>query len=306
MNLLQAAAPLLIPIVVGMILGRLGWLGDTGVRRLVAFTYWIGFPLMLLHGLGHSAPPDPSLGMALGAYAVCMCSILGVAILIARAMGFDAQVRAGMPMAASMGNTGFFGVPLAVSLFGEAQRGPATALLTADFVILLTLAVATLQSARPGGSIPRLIARVLFNPTVAGGVVGLWLSLGHIELPRAIDLPLSWIAVGASPVALLALGGLMGREPVIPRSGEFAPLALTLALKLVAAPLLTWTLLGLLGLRPDLRATATLLAACPTAVNVFIQTRSLDVFARGASQAVILGTAASALTLPLIVWLISF
>jgi predicted permease len=56
--------------------------------------------------------------------------------------------------------------------------------------------------------------------------------------------------------------------------------------------MLTW-----LGVDPIARATVTLLAACPTAVNVFIQTRALDVFARGAAQAVIAGTILSLLSL---------
>ena len=44
---------------------------------------------------------------------------------------------------------------------------------------------------------------------------------------------------------------------------------------------------------------ATLLAAAPTAVNVFIQTRTYGVFARGAARTVALTTALSLLTLAL-------
>jgi malonate transporter len=52
------------------------------------------------------------------------------------------------------------------------------------------------------------------------------------------------------------------------------------------------------------RNTATLLAACPTAVSVFIQTRTLNVFAKGGAMAVVLATAVSVVTLPLLgAWL---
>ena len=77
-------------------------------------------------------------------------------------------------------------------------------------------------------------------------------------------------------------------------------MALALVLKLMLAPLLVWLVLGAATVAPELRATATLLAACPTAVNVFIQTRNIGVFARGAAEAVIAGTVLSAISLTLI------
>jgi hypothetical protein len=116
-------------------------------------------------------------------------------------------------------------------------------------------------------------------------------------LPGPIDLPLSWLAATASPVALVALGGLIGRERERPGPDDVAPLALTLTLKLLVAPLLVWSALGLAGIEPPVRATLTLLAACPTAVNVFIQTRALDIYARGAALAVIMGAVISAASL---------
>lgn len=83
----------------------------------------------------------------------------------------------------------------------------------------------------------------------------------------------------------------------------------TLVELLVSFLIVSFGLLALLALQnnaikynktTELRATATLLAACPTAVNVFIQTRKMGVFARGAAEAVIAGTVLSALTLSLI------
>ena len=82
-------------------------------------------------------------------------------------------------------------------------------------------------------------------------------------------------------------------------------IALALGVKLLAAPLLVWIALGLVGASAEARATATLLAACPTAVNVFIQTRAFGVFARGAAEAVVAGTVLSALTLTLIAHFLS-
>jgi malonate transporter len=65
-----------------------------------------------------------------------------------------------------------------------------------------------------------------------------------------------------------------------------------------------WFATSLVSADPVFRNTATLLAACPTAVSVFIQTRTLNVFAKGGAMAVVLATAVSVVTLPLLgAWL---
>jgi predicted permease len=48
------------------------------------------------------------------------------------------------------------------------------------------------------------------------------------------------------------------------------------------------------------RATALVMAACPTAVTVFIQARTAGVFGEGSAQVVALSTLASAVSLTLI------
>ena len=98
---------------------------------------------------------------------------------------------------------------------------------------------------------------------------------------------------------------MIGLEAGKPAPGETPPVAWSVVMKLFAAPALVWLLVGFSGADPLFRATATLLAACPTAVNVFIQTRTFDVFARGGAMAVVAGTVLGAVTLPLVGALLS-
>lgn len=304
MDLLVRIAPFFLLIAAGAAAGRIGLLNARLGGWLSAYTFWIGFPALLIRWLGDAPPPDPALARALMAYAAAMTAVLAAAPLIGRALGFPREACAGSAMTSGVGNSAFLGAPLAVSVFGASVRAPAAAVVAVDFIALMALSIAVLQAGRPDGRLGLALRRVLLNPTVAGAALGLALSAGHVRLPGVVDAPLSWLAATASPVALVALGGLIGRERARPGRDDAGPLVLTLALKLFAAPALVWLALGLAGATADVRATLTLLAACPTAVNVFIQTRALDIHARGAALAVIAGTVMSAGTLSVLAHLL--
>lgn len=299
MELAARIAPFFALIAAGAVLARLGVLNERLGRWLSAFTYWIGFPALLVSWLGQAPPPDAGLARALAAYAAAMTVVLGLALLLGRTRPWSAEARAGVPLVAAVGNTAFLGAPLAVSVLGAGARAPAAAIVAVDFILLLGLGVAVLQGGR-GESVGRGLRRVLLNPTVVGAGIGLLLSALRLRLPEPAAGGLALLASTASPVALVALGGLIGRERALPARPDLEPLAFALALKLALAPVLVWLALTAAGTTPELVAIAVLLAACPTAVNVFIQTRAAEVYARPAAQAVAVGTVISAVTLTLV------
>lgn len=301
MDLIARIAPFFAVIAAGALAGRVGLLNARLGGWLSAYTFWIGFPALLLRWLGDAPPPDAGQALALAVYAGVMAGLILAIWMFARRAGWiGPEAAAGLPMVALVGNTAFLGAPLAAAVLGAAVRPVAATLVAVDFILLMGLAIAILQTGAPSLGIGAALRRVLANPTVLGAAGGLVLSASGARLPGLADQGLSLLAATASPVALLALGGLIGRDGGLPARADVSPLALALAVKLLVAPLLVWLALGLVGAAPEVRATATLLAACPTAVNVFIQTRAFGVFARGAAEAVVAGTVLSALTLTLI------
>ncbi len=306
MDLIARIAPFFAIIAAGALAARAGLLNARIGGWLSAYTFWIGFPALLVRWLGDAPPPDAGQAAALGAYAGVMGGlILGVWALARRAGWAGPAAAAGLPMVSGVGNTAFLGAPLAAAVLGAAVRPIAATLVAVDFILLMGLAIAILQTGAASLGIGAALRRVLANPTVLGAGAGLALSATGTRLPGPADPALSLLAATASPVALLALGGLIGREGARPARRDLPPLALALGVKLLLAPHLVRGALGLLGAAPEIRATATLLAACPTAVNVFIQTRAFGVYARGAAEAVVAGTVLSALTLSLLAHFLS-
>ena len=292
--------PIFLVMLAGAVLARARLLDAAGVTGLSRYVYWLGFPALLIHSLGSSTPPSAAVALGLVAYAVGALGPLLLAIVIARLVGWPAPVRAALPMCASLGNTGFVGLPLAVSLFGPKALGWAGAVVAIDWVMLAGVSGTVLNStAHP---LHRATAKGVFTPIVAGAVIGVVQMATSWRWPAAVDGAISMIAVSATAVGLVALGAVLAarRAPEAPRPGTVAPVWFAVAAKLLFGPACVALAVTLSGAPPAFRATALVMAACPTAVTVFIQARTAGVFAEGSASVVALSTLVSALTLTVI------
>jgi predicted permease len=173
-------------------------------------------------------------------------------------------------------NAGNLGLPIAAYALGDAAL--IAPMLLAQMLLLQPAGLAALDAVThvpsPGISQRRLLlsrlGRPLRNPLAVGSLVGLALALTGIRLPVAINAPLTLIGGMAVPCMLLAYGISLRLGP---RPGAGEPpiqVATLVSLKLVVQPVAAYLigayLAGLAG--PDLLA-VTVIAALPTAQNVF-------------------------------------
>lgn len=304
MDILSRVLPFFLLIAVGVVVARTKRIDITGARALSAYVFWVAFPALLIHSLSAMPAPDARLAQGLIAYAAGATAPLFAALLIGRALGWSREARGGAAMASVGGNTAFLGAPLAVSLFGGAAGGPAAALVAVDCTLIMALATATLRGAEAEGRTLKGLARTFQNPLVVAALIGTTMALMRVAPIGPVDKALGLLAATASPVGLVALGVVIGLEAGKPAREDIGPVTLAAAFKLLLAPALVWLAVGLTDAEPIFRATATLLAACPTAVNVFIQTRTYGLFSRGGALAVVLATLCGAVSLPVIgAWL---
>lgn len=274
------------------------------VQGLSTYVLWIGFPALLLRSLASIGRPPPELAAGLAAFAGVALGVMAMVWLIGRLAGWTPAERAGSAMSASLGNSAFLGLPLATSVLGAEAGRLAAGVVAVDFVLVAALGV-TLLGAAAGRSPLRALAGALVNPVVAAAALGSAMALAGLSLPAMLDSTLGLAAASGSPVALVALGAtlaLPGEDAAAPRT---APVIIAALAKLLALPTLTWLAVDTAGAPPAFREAAVLLAATPTAVNVFIQTRAQGVFARGAARTVALTTAAALFTLTLLAGLLT-
>ena len=293
---LSQVLPFFIIVAVGWLAARTRLLDERVAEGLAAYVFWIGFPSLLINSLAQGTEFGIGLPKALIAYGVCAVAVLGLTLLIGRLARWPERSRAAAGLAASLGNSAFLGLPLAVALFGPGAGPPAAALVAVDFIFVLSLGVFAV--ARAGGrTASRAALGVARNPIIVGALIGLALAVTHTTLPPLIARPLTALAATGSPVALIALGAVLGQTRRGLRRIIELPVLLATVLKLAVFPALVFVLARALDVPPDIRRVAILLAACPTAVNVFIQAKAYNVYAEGASRIVAVTAAVSIVSL---------
>ena len=125
----------------------------------------------------------------------------------------------------------------------------------------------------------------------------------EFQPPVPVERLLEYLSAAAAPCALFAMGVTLALRPLkrVPR--ELLPIAV---LKLILHPLVCWIMLSLIG---DFSATwifsAVLLAALPTATNVFVIAQQYGVWVERASASILLTTLMSVATVTALLYLIT-
>jgi predicted permease len=209
-------------------------------------------------------------------------------------------------------NAGNLGLPIAAYALGDAAL--IAPMLLAQQLILQPSGLAVLDTVThvPSPDVSRLrlflirISRPFRNPLVVGSLVGLALALTGITLPVAINAPLTLIGGMAVPSMLLAYGISLRLGP-LPGAGEPPIQVATLvSLKLIVQPIAAYLIgayvVGLTG--HDLLA-VTVIAALPTAQNVFTFAMRYDRAVILARDSIFVATLLSVPAILIITWLLS-
>lgn len=291
-------APVFLLVGAGVVLARLKRVDAAMAGGLSAYVFWIGFPALLIHSLSRIGTPGPALAWGLAAYAGAALAVMAGLWGLGLALGWSRAERAGAALSGGLGNSAFLGLPVAAVVLGPEAARLAAGVVAVDFVLVAGLGVALLGWAS-GRSAAGAALRALANPIVVAALIGVGMALTGVALPGVLDRAVAAAAVSGSPVALVTLGAALalGAGGDQAASPSWGPVAAAAAAKLLVLPVLTWWAVGLTDAPLAFRLGATLLAATPTAVNVFVQTKVLGVFARGGARTVALTTALAGLTL---------
>ena len=261
---------------VGFLLAQLKILDATAQGVLTRVAFYLASPALMVTVLGETDVHrllSANLIASLGSVAVAATFAVLLTRLLWRREAGDTVIAG---FCSAYVNAGNLGLPIAAYALGDAAL--IAPMLLAQMLVLQPAGLAVLDAVThapsPGISRGRLVlsrlTRPLRNPLVVGSLVGLALALTGIKLPVAINAPLTLIGGMAVPCMLLAYGISLRLGP---RPGAGEPpiqVATLVSLKLVVQPIAAYLIgayvAGLVG--PDLLA-VTVIAALPTAQNVF-------------------------------------
>lgn len=298
-----AVLPVFLLIFIGTLLFRSGWLGSGFWKDAEHLTYFALFPALIV---GTLAKADLDWGEMFPMVLAIDGSIVVVTVV---ALVLRPLLRMGGPQTGAFVqgvvrmNT-YLGLAVAFALFGQEGLAQAAVAVAAIVPLVNLLSVSVLvrwgESQREAGvGLLRLLAT---NPLILACVVGLGLNLSGIGLPPVVGPMLEILGRSALALGLLAVGAAL--DPGAVREGGRL-LGVSLLLKLLLLPALTWLGCLLLGVEGVSLAVAVLFNGLPTATSAYILARQLGGDYRLMAAIITGQTAFSMLTIPLLLrWLI--
>lgn len=194
--------------------------------------------------------------------------LLGVLRVATSRRGVDLVVAA---ISGSVVNGANMGFPIAAYVLGDISHAiPVILFQQAVYTPLYLFVLHALTQERSPG--PAGVARsILANPTIIASAVGLVLSAAGVRIPEVMLEPVRSLADMAIPAMLLAYGlSLYGSRPFARDDGYRGLIAVSSATKLVVMPLIALGIGAALGLRGQDLYAVVVMAALPTAQNVYV------------------------------------
>ena len=296
----------------GFLLAQLRILDATALGVLTRVAFYVASPALMITVLGGTDAHrllSADLVASLGSVAVAATIAVLVARLLWRREAGDTVIAT---FCSAYVNAGNLGLPIAAYALGDAAL--IAPMLLAQLLILQPSGLAVLDAITyvpsPGISRGRLLlirlSQPLRNPLALGSLIGLVLALTGFKLPLIINAPLTLVGGIAVPAMLLAYGISLRLGPR-PGSGEPPiQIATLVSIKLVVQPITAYLIgayaLGLVG--RDLLA-VTVIAALPTAQNVFTFAVRYDRGVILARDMIFVATLLSVPVILIITWLLA-
>ena len=230
--------------------------------------------------------------------------MFGASVLVTRGEIRELTIKG---LAAAYGNIGYMGPGLALIAFGEEAAVPVALIFCFEnimhFAIAPTMmALAGGEKRSPGALALDVLRKIVLHPFIIATAIGVAGAYFEVRPPVPVERFLDYLARAAAPCALFAMGVTLALRPLNRIPVELGPISL---LKLIIHPMLCYVMLSAIGnFDPTWVYSAVLLAALPTATNVFVIAQQYGVWVQRASASILLTTCLSVLTVTCLLYLI--
>ncbi|MBS1673899.1 MAG: AEC family transporter [Actinobacteria bacterium] len=264
-------------IAVGYLLGRIDLLGAHAREVLSRLTFFVLSPFLLFTVLSQ-ADARVLFSALLPVSAIAAVVVIGAYALVARLVwkrGVGETVIGAL--AAGQVNSNNIGIPLSLYLLGSAAY-PAPVILM-QLLVFTPISLTILDAVTSGRtSVWRTVLRTATNPIILGSALGTLVSVLGIRLPPIVIEPITLLANACVPVLLISYGISLHGQRVLGMAGRRRDVLLASALKLLVMPAVAWLVAQyVFGLSAHAVLIVVVLAALPTAQNVFNYAQRYDI-----------------------------
>lgn len=242
---------------------------------------------------------------AVGAAYIVFILVFLVGKFVRRNSSGESTIQA---FAASYGNVGYMGPGLALLAFGDEAAVPLALLVSMENAVHFIVAPAMMSvSGSDRRPLPVLILqvvrKVITHPFILSVIAGFIAAALAWQPPLAAQRLIDYLAQAAAPCALFSMGVTLALRPVkrVP-----AEIYYIVPAKLVLHPIIACLVLTTVGGFDAVWVqTAILLAALPTATNVFVIGQQYNTWQERASATILISTVLSVLTVSATLYLVN-
>jgi hypothetical protein len=277
----------------GYFVGRLRILGESALEVLTKAAFFVFSPALLFIVLG-DADIRQLFSNLLPVSALAAGGTLLIFVLVAKLLWKRnvSQLTVGA-LASSYVNANNIGLPLAVYILGDPAAAAPVLLL--QLIVLTPVALTILDVTSSGKvSVSRILSQPIRNPLIIASAMGVVVSALDVTVPDILHEPLDLLGQAAVPTLLFALGLSLATQRLWDAKEQRPDIALAAGLKLVVMPLIAWAA-GAYVFNLDQAAlfTVVILAALPSAQNVFNYAQRYSVSIALARDSVVITTVLS-------------
>lgn len=297
---INAVIPFLCYISFGYVMKVKGVVKEEFLQQLNKMVFKVMYPFMTFYNIykaDASSLPRPIMLIFSGVSILVLEVIL---VFIVPKIVKENPKRGVIIQAIYRSNFVLFGLPLTISVFGDAASSVAAMVVTVVVTIYNTTSVVILEMFNSEGktTVKSLLLNVAKNPLLQGAVVGLIFFFLGIKVPKSLLTPIAAFADMTSPLALFVLGGTLHFNAI---RGNLKYLVPTLSFKLFALPALMLAIAYQFGLRELELFLLLAIYGTPVAAASYPMAQNMGGDGELAGQFVVISTVVSVATL--FVWI---
>lgn len=264
-GIITAFAIIFIVIAVGYVLDRVGVIrGERDLSAMNRIAFYAAVPALVFSEIAQTQARDvfsPVVGVTFLVTVATAALYCVVAWLFLKQDIPEMAAGAGSAMYVNSVN---IGLPVMSYVLGHATyMAPIMLMQTAIFTPFILAGLA----AGSGVTVKQILQRSLLSPVVLAALLGMVFSFASWELPEPVLAPLTILGGAAIPLVLMSFGASLGSTKVLQQ--DRVPTLLASGTALVAMPALGWLLALVFGLSIEETYAVVILAALPTAQNMY-------------------------------------
>jgi malate permease and related proteins len=221
-------------------------------------------------------------------------------MLIAKVNKFNRKLTATFKNSMVLSNSGNYGLPVSELVFAANPAGMSIQIIISIFQNLLTFTYGFFNSVSADSSGREILRKIMRLPVIYALLLAILLKLLHIEIPQFLWKPIENSSNAFLAVALVTLGAQVAFLRITRIS---RPIVWIVIGRLIISPIVGLLVIFILGLT-DITAQALFIASSfPSSRNSALLALEYDNYPEYASQAVLLTTIISSITVAVVVYL---